>query len=201
MKRLHLLSIVAASLLFGTATVAAQGMHQTMPESAPAAQQNAPAEKIAPPMRAGEHNGGHHAQATGQETHELNSADHGNAETNALAHPNTGSSTKSETIGQAPMQNKSSTAGQGAAPGAARLSSKQRTKITTIIKKQNVNPTHLSISVHVGARVPASVRYHPLPVEVVDVDPRWRGYDFILIGDQVLIINPHTHLIVAILEA
>lgn len=55
------------------------------------------------------------------------------------------------------------TTGQGAAAGAAKLSIEQRTKITTIIKKKNVEPTHLNISVHVGARVPSHVHFYLLP--------------------------------------
>jgi uncharacterized protein DUF1236 len=49
--------------------------------------------------------------------------------------------------------------------------------------------------------VPASVRFYPLPAEVFVVYPEWRGYDYILVGNEILVINPRTHEIVAILEA
>jgi hypothetical protein len=55
--------------------------------------------------------------------------------------------------------------------------------------------------VSVGTRIPASVHLYPLPVEVIAVYPDWRGYDYILVGDQIVIINPRTHEIVAIVEA
>jgi Protein of unknown function (DUF1236) len=35
---------------------------------------------------------------------------------------------------------------------------------------------------------------------VINVYPRWRGYDYILVSDQIIIIDPHSHEIVAILE-
>jgi len=55
MKKLQLLSTVAASLLLAVGTAAAQGQHeQKMPERTPAAQRHAPAEKMAPSMHAGE---------------------------------------------------------------------------------------------------------------------------------------------------
>jgi len=98
-------------------------------------------------------------------------------------------------------QNRSTTTGQGAAAGAARLSTEQRTKITSIIRQHKVEPTKLSISVTVGARVPGTVHLHPLPVQVVEVYPEWRGFDYILVGSQIVVINPRTHEIVAILEA
>jgi Protein of unknown function (DUF1236) len=31
--------------------------------------------------------------------------------------------------------------------------------------------------------------------------PEWRGYNYILVGDQILVIDPRTHQIVAILDA
>jgi hypothetical protein len=93
-----------------------------------------------------------------------------------------------------------STTGQGAG-AAAKLSTEQRTKITTIIKKENVQPTHLNISVHVGARVPESVHFYPVPTQVIEVYPEWRGYYYILVSGDILIIDPGTHEIVAVLAA
>ena len=73
--------------------------------------------------------------------------------------------------------------------------------VTSIIKQRKVEPTKLSVSVSVGTRVPASVHLYPLPVEVVALYPAWRGYEYILVGDQIVVINPRSHEIVAILEA
>jgi Protein of unknown function (DUF1236) len=200
MKKLHLLSTVAASLLLAAGTAAAQ-TKEPAPERAPAAQQHAPAEKIAPSMHAGEHK---KATTTGQASKEP-----GKAEMNAEHKEKSGASVKKNAESKPAASQKSSqsvtgksaTTGQGAAAGAAKPSTEQRTKITTIIKKQKVKPAHLTISVHVGATVPASVHFYPLPVEVVDVYPEWRGYDFILVGDEIIIVNPRTHRIVAILTA
>jgi hypothetical protein len=76
-----------------------------------------------------------------------------------------------------------------------KLSTEQRTKITSIIKRQKVEPGHLNVSVRVGTRVPEGVRFHPLPVEVVNVYPEWRGYNYILVDDQSWSLIPgHTRL-------
>ena len=96
------------------------------------------------------------------------------------------------------------TTGQGAAAGSAKLSTEQRTKITTIIKQQKVErlePSKLNISISVGTRIPSHVRYYPLPQEVYVIYPEWRGYDYILVGNEILVVDPRTHEIVAILEA
>jgi hypothetical protein len=41
----------------------------------------------------------------------------------------------------------------------------------------------------------------PLPDTVVEIVPRYRGYDYILVGDEIVIIDPRTMRIVAIIPA
>jgi hypothetical protein len=36
---------------------------------------------------------------------------------------------------------------------------------------------------------------------VYEVYPAWRGYQFILVGDEIIIVNPRTFEIVAVIEA
>jgi hypothetical protein len=117
------------------------------------------------------------------------------------------SSERSRSTDERSSERKSTTTtGQGAAAGRAKLSSEQRTKITSVIKHQNVRRverTSLHVSLNIGTRIPASasVHFYPLPVEVVTVYPQWRGYDYILVGDQIVIIEPSTHEIVYIIES
>jgi hypothetical protein len=214
-------------------------MNKEAPQQAPAAQQNAPAEKVAPSIKGGEHKA---PQTTGQATPDAKSA---------KPHETTGQSPKSDANDKASTQNRAmdkdkamdkektsdhdksgaaatgksdvrskseengassrssqttteqnrATTGQGAAAGSAKLTTEQRTKITTVIRQHKVEPAHLNVSVSVGTRIPTSVHVYPLPVEVIAVYPDWRGYDYILVGDQIVIINPRTHEIVAIVEA
>ena len=96
---------------------------------------------------------------------------------------------------------RNSTTGQGAAASSGKLTTEQRTKITTVFRQHKVTPAHLNVSVSVGTRVPESVHFYPLPREVVVIYPEWRGYDYIMVGDQIVVINPRSHEIVAILEA
>jgi hypothetical protein len=83
------------------------------------------------------------------------------------------------------------------------LSEDQRTKIKGIIVRDRnvarVNSANFSVSV--GAKVPRDVHVTVLPSEVVMIVPEYRGYDYVLIGDQLLIIDPDTMEIVAILPA
>lgn len=90
----------------------------------------------------------------------------------------------------------------GQAGAGAKLSTEQRTKITTVIRDQHIAPVkNVNFSISVGTRVPRDVSFHPLPVEVVTYYPEWRGYEFILVNDQIVVIDPRTFEIVAVLEA
>ncbi|MGE3148832.1 MAG: DUF1236 domain-containing protein [Pseudorhodoplanes sp.] len=96
-----------------------------------------------------------------------------------------------------------STSGQGAAAGAsANLTTEQRTRITSVIKEQKVRPmTNVNFSIAIGTRVPRSVHFYALPTTVVEVYPEWRGYRYILVGDEIVIVNPRTYEIVYIIES
>jgi hypothetical protein len=90
----------------------------------------------------------------------------------------------------------------GQAGAGAKLSGDQRTKITTVIRDQHVQPvTNVNFSISVGSRVPRDVSFHPLPAEIVTIYPDWRGYQFVMVRDQILVIDPESFEIVAVLDA
>jgi hypothetical protein len=96
-------------------------------------------------------------------------------------------------------EGKSQTTGQAAA--GAKLSTEQRTKISTVIKEQNIRPvTNVNFAISVGTRVPREVSFHPLPAEIVTIYPDWRGYEMFLVNDQIIVVNPRTLEIVAVLD-
>lgn len=90
----------------------------------------------------------------------------------------------------------------GQAGAGAKLSTEQRSKITTVIREQRVQPeTNVNFNISVGTRVPRTVHFHPLPADIVTIYPDWRGYEFFLVRDQIIVVNPRTYEIVAVLEA
>ena len=95
-----------------------------------------------------------------------------------------------------------STTTTGQAAAGAKLTTEQRTKVTTVIKQQNIAPvTNVNFSVSVGTRVPRDVHFHPVPAEIVTIYPAWRGYNLILVSNQIVIIDPATYEIVAVIDA
>lgn len=233
MRKAQLLSTVAVALLFAASAVSAQGVKRDeAPTPAPAAQQNAPAEKIAPAPNADSKKPGADMKAQTAPKMEPN-ADKAKAAQNPANDNAKSAQTPSSPAGAKSTETKSdvkasdskasdskasdskpdakpnaaqapapkATTGQGSAATSATLTTEQRTKITTVIKQQKVAPVQINVSVRVGTRVPDSVRFYPLPAEVFVIYPSWRGYDYILVGNQILVIDPRTHEIVAILDA
>lgn len=108
--------------------------------------------------------------------------------------------TQTQTQGGAAGQSTTTTTGQAGA--GAKLSTEQRTQITSVIREQRVQPvTNVNFSISVGTRVPRDVHFHALPERVVTIYPEWRRYKFILVKEQIVIIDPNTYEIVAVLES
>jgi hypothetical protein len=59
----------------------------------------------------------------------------------------------------------------------------------------------VKFSIAVGDAVPESVHFYRLPNRIVEYAPQYRDSDYILVGDDVLIVDPHTHRIVAVISA
>jgi hypothetical protein len=215
----------------GLASAQGMNQGREAPSPAPAAQQRAPAEKMGPALKetkgqASPETKAPEAAKPGRKASEPKADIKKDKDAQAPA-PATKSTTgqapapdgKSKaTTGQAPAQDKSkattgasdtgksqgaaTTTGQGAAGPSVSLSTEQRSTIRTVIKQQKAQPaTNVKFSISVGTRVPGNVRFYPLPVEVVHIHPTWRGYLYFLVGDQIIVVNPRTHEIVAVLDA
>jgi hypothetical protein len=90
----------------------------------------------------------------------------------------------------------------GQAGAGVKLSGEQRTKITSVIREQHVQPvTNVNFSISPGVRVPRTVSFHSLPQEIVTIYPEWRGYEYFLVNDKIVVVNPRTLEIVDVLDA
>ena len=223
MKTRQLLATAATVVLIGGGIATAQDVkkdeHLTQ---VPSAQRHAPAEKIAPPITQG---ASKTPETTGQSTLKaepdavphatdnatrsgLNSKDdlkgkqHSDTSNDANASATNANQEKSgANVAASSKAETRSTTGQGSAAGAAKLTAEQRTKITTIFQKHKVAPVRLNASATVGTRISSSMHFYPIPAEVIAIYPEWRGYDYVMVGDKILVIEPGTHEIVVVLSA
>jgi Protein of unknown function (DUF1236) len=93
------------------------------------------------------------------------------------------------------------TTGQAAA-GSKQLTVEQRATIHTVVREQKVQPaTNVNFAITVGTVVPRTLKFYPVPAEFVTINREWRGFDYFLVGDRIVIVNPRTLEIVAVVEA
>ncbi|WP_439404285.1 DUF1236 domain-containing protein [Bradyrhizobium sp. DASA03076] len=90
----------------------------------------------------------------------------------------------------------------GQAGAGAKLSTEQRTQITSAIREEHIAPvSNVNFSISVGTRIPREgIELHALPSRVVTIYPEWRTYKYVLVKDEIVIINPDTYEIVAVLN-
>lgn len=82
----------------------------------------------------------------------------------------------------------------------ASLNETQRTRVTESITRLNVAPiNNVNFSLSVGTVVPRDVRFQPLPADVVEILPQYRGYNFFVVHDDIVIVEPSTYKIVDVL--
>lgn len=121
----------------------------------------------------------------------------GTSTNNAENRPGSGTSTDMKAEGR---NSSSTTVGQAGA--GAKLSTEQRTQISSVIREEHVAPVNnVNFSVAVGTRVPREgIELHTLPSRVATIYPEWRSYRYVLVHNQIVIVDPNTYEIVAILD-
>ena len=109
---------------------------------------------------------------------------------------------------KAPQPQDKATRGAGAEPknksGSAsrvQLTEEKRTNVgQTLGKETNLNrATNVNVSVNVGTRLPRSVRLVALPATIIAIVPEYRTYRYVVINDQVCIVEPNTFEIVEVI--
>jgi hypothetical protein len=85
---------------------------------------------------------------------------------------------------------------------AVSFSTEQRTKIReTVFKERNApRVSKVDFSLNVGTAVPRTVHIVEVPEVIVDIHPEWRGYRYFIVNEEVVIVEPDTLQIVAIID-
>jgi hypothetical protein len=102
----------------------------------------------------------------------------------------------SETVNQ---RNQTGSA-QSSTSSSTSVTQEQQTKFNQVIEKQKVQSvTNVNFSVSVGSTVPRSVRFHDVPREIVTVYPEYRDKKFIVVREEIVIIEPRTNKVVSVI--
>jgi hypothetical protein len=82
------------------------------------------------------------------------------------------------------------------------LSSDQRDHIKSVVTtNRTARLDNVNFDVRVGVRVPYTVHIGALPEEIVRIVPQYRGFHYVIVRNEILIIDPYTFEIVAVLPA
>lgn len=222
-KNALLMSVAVAALIAGAGIGIGDASAQAPPS--PAVQQNAPAEKTMHDPKGASQNkapdaGVKSGKADEKMEHKGGRPEHAQDSPKADGKPSgmrsetkspgkTSSEMEADPKNKADMKSPQKTGDVGAkgtdraaAGGSIKLSSEQHTSMRAAIRQHDARPmTNVKFSTSVGSRVPRDVHFYPVPEELVRFYPHWRGFDYFLVGDEIIVVNPRTHEIVAILEA
>jgi hypothetical protein len=105
--------------------------------------------------------------------------------------------------GQTPGGNR-----EGPAPGGKRdvsvrgnlhISRENASRISENLVRQG-HRENVNFRVDVGARLPRDVELLPLPPDVVEFAPEYRGYDYFVANDEIVFVDPGTRAVVGMIE-
>ena len=83
------------------------------------------------------------------------------------------------------------------------INEQQRSRIREVVVSRRNIPrvSNVNFDIRVGTVVPRTVRFITVPEEIVSIYPRFRRHRIVIVGDEILIIDPVTLRIVAVLPA
>jgi len=89
------------------------------------------------------------------------------------------------------------------AGGSVSLNSEQKTKIRTTVLRSGgapkVSRSSINFNIRVGTAVPRSVHFVAVPETLIEIHPAWRGYSYFIVDEEIIIVEPSSFKIVAIL--
>jgi hypothetical protein len=97
---------------------------------------------------------------------------------------------------------------EGPAPGSKRdvsvrgnlhISRENASRISENLIRQG-HRENLNFNIDVGAPLPVDVVLLPLPPDVVELAPDYRGYDYVLVNDEIVFVDPATRAVVGMIE-
>jgi hypothetical protein len=92
---------------------------------------------------------------------------------------------------------------KGGSRDRVQLSEEKRSNFSqTLLKDRNVNRArNVNISINIGTRVPRSVRLVALPAAVLAIVPEYRSYRYVVVDEQICIVDPQSYEIVEVIPA
>jgi hypothetical protein len=79
-----------------------------------------------------------------------------------------------------------------------RLPQEKVSRMSTTMSRERLAPPErdVNFAVSIGARVPERVHFYSLPPEIISIEPEYRGYEYFATGDDYVIVDPRSHVVV-----
>ena len=92
---------------------------------------------------------------------------------------------------------------RGGGNASVSLTTEQRTRIRDTVLKEKDAPRvgRVDFSVREGTVIPRTVHVVEVPRVIIDIHPEWRGYKYFIVNDEIVIVEPSTLRIVAVIPA
>ena len=85
------------------------------------------------------------------------------------------------------------------ATGNTHISGDRAEKIAQTLRATS-STQKVNINVRIGANLPGNVDVRPLPPSVVELVPEFRGYDYVVANDEIVIVQPSTRQVVEVIN-
>lgn len=214
MSKSLLAAIAAAGLVAGTIAVSAQGTQSPGSGSAPAEKMDrgSPGEERGTPrqedQKASPRREGQKAtpQREGQKAAPEQEGQKASPRKEGQKAAPEGQKAAPQQKGQKAAPQREGATQEGRTGGAgAELSTEQRTEVRqTILQSGNVprvSRSEVNINISVGTVVPRSVRLVSIPERIVRIRPAWRGFLYFVVEDEIIVVEPGSLKIVAVISA
>ena len=63
-----------------------------------------------------------------------------------------------------------------------------------------VSRSSINFNISVGTVVPRSVHFVAVPQTIVEIYPEYRGFEYFVVDEEIIIIDPHSYKIITILN-
>jgi len=114
-----------------------------------------------------------------------------------------GMKTGADTKAGADTKSNAAADSKAGANGSANMTAEQKTKIRTTVLQSSSAPkvsrSQINFNISVGTVVPRSVHFVTVPATLVEIYPSWRGYSYFIVDDEIIIVEPRTLKIIAVL--
>ena len=107
-------------------------------------------------------------------------------------------------IAQAPDQSQkreeSPRAQDASQPPATGINDDQRKQIVNQLRNERTATRTSNVKVNIGQRLPSGIQPHRVPADIVRIVPQYRDYDYTLVDNKVVLVDPRRREVVDILD-